>query len=90
MDTHAIEQRQVQVVHGSLVGIGDVFAPGFAGDQHRKVAVIVAIAIAQAAAIHDERVIEQRAVAIRRGLETAKKIGQLLHVINIDARDVFD
>ncbi len=64
--------------------------PVLPGQQHRKIAVIVGIAIAQAAAIDDSRMIQQRAVAIGRGFQLGQEIRELFHVIGVDARHPFD
>ena len=67
MDAHAIEQGQVQIVHGCFSRIRDVLAAGLAGEEDGEIIVLVLIAIAQAAAVDDLRVIEQSTVAIRNG-----------------------
>jgi len=90
MDAHAIEQGQVQIVHGSLSAIRDVPAARLAGKQDWKIIVLVLIAVAQAAAVDDLGMIEQRAVAIGNGFQLAEEIRELLHVISVYARDLFD
>jgi hypothetical protein len=49
--------------------------------------VIVLVAVAHAAAVKDERVIEQRAVAVGRRLQLVEEVGQHLHVIAVDDRE---
>ena len=42
------------------------------------------VAVAHAAAVEDQRVIEQRAVAVRRGLQLLEEVGEQLRVIGVD------
>ena len=75
----------MQVVHGSLIGIGNVRAAGLARNQNGKVIMPMLVAVAQSAAVDDERMIEQRAVAIRRGLQFRQEIRELLDMEGVDA-----
>lgn len=56
----------------------------FAGQQTWQIRMTVQVAVAHAAAIHDEAVVEQGAVAIRRGLQLLQEVRQQLDVIRID------
>ena len=67
---------------GNAVGQFDV-APCFesaaaAGKQNRQIVVIVAVAIADAAAVNDHGVIKERAIAIGRGFHLLQEVGELL------------
>ena len=62
--------------------------PGASRDDNRQVQVIVHIRVAHAAAEHDDRVIEQRAVAVGRGLQLLEVIGEQRHVIGVDLRQL--
>ena len=55
----------MQVIHRSLSRIPDMPAAGFSREQHREIVVLMPVAVAEAAAIDDERMIKQRAVAVR-------------------------
>ena len=55
-----------------------------ARNQNRQVAVVMHIGIPHAAPIKVERMIQQRAVALRRGLQLPKKLGEQRHVELID------
>ncbi len=81
-NSHPIEQRQVQVRHRRVFGIDDVVvateAAAATDDEDRKVFVEMAIAVAQAAAVDDDRVVEERPVTIRRVLELADEPGKQL------------
>ena len=68
---------------GVSVGVADMTAalqrPATAADQRqRQIDVRVAVAVGDAAAVQDHRVIEQRAVAIRSGLHPVDQVRQLL------------
>ena len=55
-----------------------------ADHQHRQILVRMAVAVAQAAAVDDERVIEQRAVAVGRVLHLVDEAREQLHVHRVD------
>ena len=55
--------------------------------QHcRQLRVRMKVAVADAAAVHEQRVIQQRAIAVRRRLEPIQEIREQAHVIRIDLR----
>ena len=66
------------------VTVATQFAGSAARDYYGQRIVIVLIAVAHAAAIENEGVIQQRAVAVRRGPELLEKIGQKLGVVAVD------
>src|SRR5437868_6938163 len=73
MNANVIQQREVEVGEGCSLLVLNMPSPlqagsGAAGDQDRKVVVIVKAGITHAAAVHVDRVIEQRAVTVRSGL----------------------
>ncbi len=55
-----------------------------AGQQHRQIVVVMAVAIANAAAVNDHGVIEQGAIAIGRGFHLLQESSELLHVVLIN------
>ena len=59
-------------------------AAALAGQQHRQVVVLVAVAVADGAAVGDHAVVEQRAVAFVDRLELAEEVGELLDVVGVD------
>ena len=65
-------------------------SPAAARHQNRKIGVGVFEAIADAAAVKDGHVIEQRTVAVRSRFEFLKKIGDLVHVVGVDLHHFFD
>ena len=78
-NAHAVEQREVQVRQRRLLRIPDVIAAldaadAAARDDDRQVAMIVDVRIAHAAAEQVRRVIEQRAVAVRRRLQLLQQV----------------
>ena len=50
----------------------------------------MAIAVAEPAAVNDHRMIEQRAVSIRRGFELLDEIREKLRMKDIDLNDFLD
>ena len=52
--------------------------------------VIVAVAVGKGAAVGDHAMVEQRAITFLHGLELVQQIGELLDVIAVDLRDLFD
>ena len=55
-----------------------------------EVVVLVAVSIGKTAAVRDHRVIQQRAVAFLHRFELVQQVGELLDVIAVDLRDLFD
>ena len=60
---------------------------GAAGEHDRQRAEVVLVAVAQRAAVQHERVIEQRAVAVRRLLQLVDEVGELRHVVRVQLRE---
>ncbi len=50
--------------------------------------MVMAVAIADAAAVNDGRVVEQRTIAVRRRFQPRDEFRELLHVIAIDLRNL--
>ena len=80
-DAHLVEQRQVQVGQRRRLGEADVAAAshsarGAAGDEDRQVVVVVQVGVAHAAAVQEERMVQQRAVAFRRGPQLGEELGE--------------
>ena len=63
-------------------------ATAAAGQQDRKIVVIVAVAVLNTASVNEQRVIEERRVTFAYGLHFAKQIGELLNMKVIDATDL--
>ena len=62
-----------------------------AGDkQERQIRIEVQIPVAQRAAVKDKRLIEQRAIAVRRGTQLVEVIGQHLRMEDVDLNDLRD
>jgi hypothetical protein len=59
-----------------------------AGDEDRQRIVIVLVAVAHAAAVEHDRVIQQVAIAIRRRAQLFEEVPEHLHVITVDERAV--
>ena len=55
-----------------------------AGQEDRQRIVIVLVAVAQGAAIENQRMIEQRAVAVGRRLQLFEEVGQDIHVVAVE------
>ena len=69
MDSQLVEQRHIQVRHWRVFRISDVTATLDTGSsaghqQNGEVFIKVHVAVAQSAAVHEQRVIEQGPVAI--------------------------
>ena len=58
------------------------------GQQNRQVVVAMQIAVADAAAVNDHRMIEQRAVAVRCRLELVEEVCKLGDVKSVDRPDL--
>ena len=62
--------------------------PGRAAGEHdRQRAEVVLVAVAQRAAVEHQRVIQQRAVAVRRLLQLLDEVGELRHVVGVQQRE---
>ena len=88
LDVHAVQQGDVEIRHRRFRGIDDVAsgldaACSVTGQDHRQMIVLMAVAVAQAAAVDDHGMIEQRAVAVFCGFQFAQEIGELLHVDSV-------
>src|SRR6266704_2733591 len=67
-NTHAFEHREIQVRHRRLAIVTNMAAgpqPAAATprEQDRQVVMVVAIAVADGAAVHDHAIVEQRSFA---------------------------
>ena len=81
MNANAIQQCEVKIGQRRSLLVPDMPAALQAGssaarDEDRKVIVIVKAGITHAAAIHVDRVIEKRAVAIGSGLHSLEEVGK--------------
>src|SRR5262249_50318326 len=82
MNANTIEQREVKVSQGHSLLVPDMPAALEAAsrascapcDEPRKVVVIVQARITHAAAVHVDRVIEERPVTIGRGLHSLEEV----------------
>src|SRR4030095_8969838 len=76
VDADAIEQREVEIRHRRVGRVHDMTpwpqATALADHGHGQIVVRVPVAVAQAAAVDDDRVIEERAVTV----------GGLLHLLD--------
>src|ERR1700674_2024877 len=52
--------------------------------------MIVPVAVADSTTVEHQAVIEQRALTVLNRLELSKEIGELLHMVSIDAGDLLD
>src|SRR5580704_6377636 len=84
-NAHAVQHRHKEVRHRSFGGV--LYMPprcqsraAAAGQHRRKILVQVLVAIAKPAAIDDHGMIEQSSVAVLRGLQLPKEVGELLDV----------
>ena len=59
------------------------------GHEDRQVVVVVAVAVADAAAVDDHRVVKQRAIALTDRLQLAEQVGELFDVKAVDLLDLF-
>ena len=89
VNAQAVEQGQEQVGHRRAVRVPQVAptaqrAVSTAGHQRRQVVVGVRVGIAQAAAVDDHRVVEQRSVLVLRVPQLAEEVGQHRHVVAVD------
>ncbi len=87
--THRIEHRYIQIAHrlrrDFYMAAWLEASPGMTGDDHRQVAVTMAISVGQSACIHNHRVVEQRSVVhVFHALHTSEKVCQLFRVKTID------
>ena len=60
------------------------FSRPAADQSQRQIGVRVPIAVGDAAAVEDHRVIEQRAVAVRSRFHALDQISELIHVMRVD------
>ena len=65
-----------------------IVPPPLPDQQDRQVVVVVAVAVADAAAVDDHAVVEQRAVAFLDRLQLAEQVGELLDVEAVDLLDL--
>ena len=89
VDTNAVEQREVEVGEWRHFIELDVaialYACGAAtSDEDREVAVIVFVEIPHAAAVQVERVIQEGAVSVGRGIQFLQVLGEERDVEGID------
>jgi hypothetical protein len=52
--------------------------------------VLMAVAIAQSAALDNHRMVEQSAIAVLGALQFSKEISELLHVVGVDLGYLLD
>src|SRR5688500_197302 len=90
---HLVEYGEQQVRHRRVRCVADVavtLQPSRrAADEHdRQRVVVVLVAVAQAAAVQHHRVVEQVAVAVGRRLQPLEEVGEHLHVVAVDDREL--
>ena len=79
------------VCSGSSTCWPPLSAPLRAADQDvRQRIVVVPVAVAHVRAVHEQRVIEQRAVAVGRRRELLDEVREALHVIRLDPHELVD
>src|SRR5579875_3131733 len=94
VDVHhqLVRQGQMNVRHRRAFLAADMLAAldaaALARQKHRYTLVIVNVGVAQRAAIHHNRVIEQVSVAVRRILELLEEVRNQTHVIAVQAREL--
>src|SRR5260370_26533101 len=87
--SHTIQQWEMQVRHRCVIWINEA-SPGFqtavtmAYQQNRKVRMGMAITVGKPAAVNEQRVVEQGAVAILSGLEPPDEVGKQLDMECVD------
>ena len=84
-----LEEREQQVRHGSVRWRYDVPAAlqlsrETADHDHRQRIVIVLVAVAHAASVQHDRVVEQIPIAVGRRLQLVDEVRQHLDVITVD------
>src|SRR5579884_1381510 len=93
MNAHTVEQGEEQVRHRGSVRVVQMTprfdrARALAGQQDRQVVMVVAVAIADARAVDDHRIIEQRTLALADGLHLFQQVGQLGDMEAVDLADL--
>src|SRR4051812_28388451 len=76
---HLVNERQPEIGERSILRELDVAAPlrlaaTAPDEQHRQVVMEVDVAVAHARPVHDERMIQQRAVAIRNRVQLREEV----------------
>ena len=84
-----VEQGEIEVVERRLgfefeVPVGLDGAAAVAGEEDGQIVVIVAVAVADAAAVDEHRAIEERRFALADRLEPGEEVGELLDVKAVD------
>ena len=88
----AVEHGKKQVVQWRFawedeVAAGNDSASAAAGQEDRQVSVVVAVAVADPAAVNDHDTVKKRLVTFSRRLEFAQEVGELLDVESVDCAD---
>ena len=94
-NAHPIQHRQEQIRHRGLLGISKMasaldLARGAAGQQDRQIIMGMHIAVAQAAAVHDHRPVQQIGIAVRSRTKLVQKIRESLDVMGVDLCKLVD
>src|SRR5262249_15066709 len=92
---HLVHERDEQVGHHRLLGVVEMTpaldASRAAADEHqRQVVARVPLAVRNAGAVQNRRVIEQRAVAVRRRTQLRQILREQLRVVAVDLRHLRD
>src|SRR5688572_12751682 len=95
MDAQLVEQCQVQIRHRRVFRIREVTTSansggGAANQQNGEVLIQVHVAVAQRAAVHQQRMIEQRAVALGDRPKPVEEVAVQLGVEGVDLQDLRD
>src|SRR5579883_3422890 len=91
-NAHAVEHREVQVVERLLIvfqvpaGLDRAAAP--AGQEDGQVVVVVAVAVADPAAVNDHDMVQQGSAGLAGRRELPQQVGDLLDVETVDGLDL--
>lgn len=95
LDACYIEHVEEEIGHGRALGVLDVpttldAACAVAGEDRRKVEVFVLVAVGKAAAVEDDRVVEQRALTVASLVELGDEVAEHLDMVLVDLLQALD
>ena len=93
MDANAIEQREVKIGQRHWLLVPNMptalqAGAGAACDQDREVVVIMKARITHAAAVHIDRMIEKRSVAVGSGFHFLEEVRKQENMERVDLRNL--